>query len=453
MNDRTLPSINDNLKKSGYEVTVLPDNTVTHGQQPDRAPLILLAVSKLLHNELTVELKKYNYNVAAIDITASNKARLIPVIYHRKPDIVVVDYELLDDSLKFSLSIVKDFLCFESTSIIFLSKAYNTKKHLAAVEAGGSAFLTTPVDINALVSTIDNICSTEAAAPSKVTIIDDDAASAAYYSAILNGAGFDTSVITKPLDSIKILIETRPDLILLDLYMPDCNGQELAAVIRQKDPLLNIPIVFLSAETDIKKQLISTKQGIDGFITKDIEPEDLVSVVNSTIKRSHQLKSLMIKDNLTGLLNRQAFHDRLDNEMARAKRSGRSLSLAMLDIDHFKQINDKYGHAEGDKIIIYVATFLRSWLRHSDIICRYGGEEFLILFPDTKQTDAFYLIEKIRQACSDHIHTSEASSYSVTFSCGIASMNKKTTAKQLIRNADEAMYKSKNTGRNKVCIF
>jgi len=144
------------------------------------------------------------------------------------------------------------------------------------------------------------------------------------------------------------LFEFTPDLILIDLYMPECNGTDLAKVIRQLDAFVSIPIVFLSAESNLDKQLFAMGLGGDDFLTKPIQSQHLISSVTSRIRRSRMLRSFMVRDSLTGLLNHTAIKDLLDGEVAGAIRQKKPLSFAMIDIDHFKQINDSYGRCRQD---------------------------------------------------------------------------------------------------------
>ncbi len=246
------------------------------------------------------------------------------------------------------------------------------------------------------------------------------------------------------------LLEFAPDLILIDLYMPGCNGMELAKVIRQLDAFVGIPIVFLSAEGDPDKQLFAMGMGADDFLTKPIRPHRLVSSVSSRVRRSLQLRSFMVRDSLTGLLNHTAIKDQLEHEVAQTKRRRTPLSFAMVDIDHFKQINDTYGHPAGDRVIKSLSRLLKQRLRETDVIGRYGGEEFAVILTNTDRGTAMKVLEAIREDFSQLHHLADGREFSATFSCGVADVSYFGDAAKLCDAADKALYKAKRAGRNRM---
>jgi len=321
---------------------------------------------------------------------------------------------------------------------------------LAAVRMGCQAYFTRPLDNTALLDTLDRLTAPAQAEAGKVLIIDDSPSLAAFYAANLSEAGFMCTVVTDPLKSLEALYDHPPELILLDMNMPGATGQEIAKVIRQQDAYLSTPIVFLSAESDIGRQREAMSLGGDEFLQKPIQPEHLISAVRSRVIRYRALRALMVRDSLTGLLNHTSYKERLRAEVARAKRQNKPLSVAIIDIDHFKNVNDSYGHPAGDRVIKNLSRLLKQRLRGADIIGRYGGEEFALALPDTPNALAMGVIEKLRESFAAIEQHAGSSVFHSTFSAGVSQTGQTMDAEGLISAADSALYKSKHGGRNRV---
>jgi diguanylate cyclase (GGDEF)-like protein len=336
--------------------------------------------------------------------------------------------------------------------VIFLSWHSDLDVRLGAVRAGGVAYLSKPINIGVLVDELDKLTSSQPPASYRVLIVDDAVHLTNYFASALEQAGMIVKVVNDPLAVLKPLLEFAPDLILIDMYMPGCSGMELAKVIRQLDSFVSIPIVFLSGESNLDKQLSALGLGGDDFLTKPIEAQHLVSAVTNRIKRSLVLRSFMVRDSLTGLLNHTAIKDQLSHEIARAKRNGKPLAFAMVDIDHFKKVNDTYGHPAGDRVIKSLARLLKQRLRENDLVGRYGGEEFAVVLVDADGTAALKILDTIRNDFAQLRHRSDDQEFSATFSCGIADLANFSDASRMTDAADKALYKAKHAGRNQVTI-
>jgi diguanylate cyclase (GGDEF)-like protein len=236
------------------------------------------------------------------------------------------------------------------------------------------------------------------------------------------------------------------------MYMPVCNGIELSRVIRQIDAFVSIPIVFLSSEMNLKKQLTAMSTGGDDFLTKPIQPDHLISSISLRAERMRIIRSFMHCDSLTGLLNHTKIKEQMDIAVDRARRRKGTLAVAMIDIDRFKAINDTYGHPAGDRVIKSLANLLRQRLRRTDIIGRYGGEEFVVILDDTEAEKALILLDEIRVNFSGIKHQSEGREFHSTFSCGIAAFPQCPDETFLANTADKALYEAKNSGRNRVVL-
>ena len=292
-----------------------------------------------------------------------------------------------------------------------------------------------------------------------VLVIDDSPANAHQLFEAL-GDDYHVLVATRGADGIELAAAQSPDLILLDVVMPELNGYEVCARLKQDPRTQDIPIVFITARDDDEDEAHGLSLGAIDYLAKPLRPAIVRARVKNHIelKRSRDLlQRLTTLDPLTGIDNRRRFDAYLSAEWGRAAREGQVLSLAMIDIDHFKPFNDRYGHAHGDRCLTRVAAALQaSVLRPADLVARYGGEEFVCVLPDTDLAGAEQLAERMRagvQALAIAHGTSSATGY-VTISVGIAAVTPQTddSANSLVEAADQALYEAKRSGRNRVCV-
>lgn len=337
--------------------------------------------------------------------------------------------------------------------VFFLSMRDDVETRLRAIRSGGKNYFVKPVDIGALVDALDKtIVSADSEEQFRVLIVDDVEIQAKINAMHLARAGIASKIVTNPYDVLNALEDYLPDLLLLDLYMPECTGLELAQVIRQMKAFVSLPIVYLSAETDREKQLVAVGLGGDDFLTKPIKPDHLVTAVRSRIERYRQLRALMLRDSLTGLFNHTSVRERLGQELVRTARTNQPLALAMIDIDHFKQVNDIHGHATGDRVLKALTHILVRRLRQSDIIGRYGGEEFIVILPGTDEDTALCVMNELRDGFSQVHHNGERGEFCVTFSCGVAVYPTYQSPTAISEAADRALYSAKAQGRNRVVL-
>lgn len=340
----------------------------------------------------------------------------------------------------------------KSVPLLWICREGDIQSRLQAVRLGGAAFFTHPVDVDLLLVKLDDLTNYQMPEPFRVLIVEDEPALARLFSLILRQAGMETLEVTNPLEVVAPLVDFRPDLILMDVYMPGCHGTELAAVIRQQEAYVGIPIVFLSVETDVTRQMDAMRKGGDDFLIKPVQPRHLVAAVTTRVARARVLRNLMQRDSLTGLLNHTKTKEQLNIEIDRVKRLGHSITLAMIDIDHFKVVNDSYGHATGDRVLRALARLLGQRLRQTDVIGRYGGEEFAVILSGTDSANAFKVLDSIRDSFSQMVHLYGDSEFQVTFSAGIASAPPYASAEVISEKADKACYQAKREGRNRVTI-
>lgn len=334
--------------------------------------------------------------------------------------------------------------------LFFSHHETDTPTRLAAVRAGGEEFLTGTLEASSLLEKIEILTRVAQYEPYKVLIIDDSRAQATHTERLLNGAGIVTRTLLDPIKTMPELAEFQPDLIILDMYMPGCTGTELAKVIRHNDRYVSVPIIYLSAEDDLDKQLDAMSEGGDDFLTKPIKPRHLITTVRNRAARARNLKARMVRDSLTGLYNHTHILQLLEDCSFRSRRENKPLSFAMLDIDHFKKVNDSHGHPMGDRVIKSLALFLKQRLRKTDYIGRYGGEEFAVVMPDTDLAAAHGVLDEIRQRFAEIHYPAQPVDLFCTFSAGVVEISENDDALMMASQADEALYRAKKAGRNQV---
>ncbi|MTW19774.1 diguanylate cyclase [Allochromatium palmeri] len=338
--------------------------------------------------------------------------------------------------------------------VIFVSANGDFPSRMRAARLGVDGFMLKPLDIPRLVDRIGRILEERHADPYRVLVVDDDRDLAEHLRLVLSADGMDVDVLSEPEQVIEAVATFHPELVLMDMHMPDYSGPELATVIRHHDDLLGLPIVYLSAEQDRAKQIQALRSGADDFLTKPISDTELVAAVRVRAARFRQLANLMTKDSLTGLLKHARIKESIVRELARAQRTGHPLAVAMLDIDRFKQVNDRYGHAVGDRVIMALAHLLKQRLRKSDGIGRYGGEEFVVILPDCDLQMAQNVLEDIRARFEVLPFLHDGHEFRCTLSAGIASTGEHPEADdgQLLIAADQALYAAKHGGRNQIQV-
>jgi len=399
--------------------------------------------NRLIVNELTSKLKTYNYSVRNF----SQLQSLVDACNDTPPNVVIIDNTIFNAQAKLLIAELKNNFDF---SIIHLANSSNFNERLEAVRIGVDYYFTKPFDYSSIIDTLDKLADQDIVTSSKVLIVDDSESTSQFYALSLKREGIETKVVTDPFRVMNEVIEFKPELILLDLNMPKCSGLELAAVIRQQESYISIPIIFLSGEMDKQKQIETLEMGADEFLNKPVNINHLIAVVKNKIIRYRQLSAYMHNDSLTGLLNHTSILSVLNTEISRADREQTNLSYAMIDIDFFKSINDSYGHHMGDMVIKSISRFIKQNLRVTDSVGRYGGEEFVAILPGIDATMAAHVIQKILDKFSklDFVHYNHK--FNVTFSCGIADYDSNQSSNEMIDAADKALYVAKKEGRN--CI-
>lgn len=399
--------------------------------------------------ELALQLRYYGYEVEVFNRLDD---RFRTAVQHKPDVIILMGVEFADDQMG-GIHMMEDIQreLVRPARVIYISVHDEMSFRLGAVRAGSIAYFTKPINSTELIDRLDQITASQIQEPFRILIVNDNPTILAYYTAILEQAEMLVKTISEPMKLLEILSDFNPDLILMDLYMPGCSGIELTRVIRQMDNFLSIPIVYIATKNDFNTQSEAMSLRGDDFLIEPIDSTHLVAVVTSRVTRARSLRSLM-HCGLTGLLNHTAIKEELSREIARSSRLNSSLSFAVLDIDYFKKINNTYGHAAGDRVIKSLARLLKQRLRETDVIGRYGGEEFAVIMNDTDAMSAAKVIDEIRNVFSRLLHLSYYEEFAVNFSAGIADLAHFPDAARLSEAADKALSQAKQRGRNRVVV-
>lgn len=307
-------------------------------------------------------------------------------------------------------------------------------------------------------------------AKAKVLLVEDDPIQADATRELLLKSGYEVLLAADGITAIKQVKTNMPDIILLDLILPGLDGHEVCRWLKLEESTKGIPVIMLTVKKDLADKISGLQVGADDYLPKPYNDLELNARIYASLRtkalqdelraKNKQLEELLYKveylaitDALTGLYNRRRFHDILQKEFERSKRYSSPVSLLMIDIDHFKKINDKHGHLAGDHVLLEVAQIIQKNIRDVDTAARYGGEEYIVILPNTEKNDALTVAERMRISIQNSSFQ-EINKDAITVSIGIAGLPEKhiDTEDKLIRSADLALYRSKQNGRNRTEI-
>jgi len=307
-------------------------------------------------------------------------------------------------------------------------------------------------------------------AKANVLLVEDDPIQAEATKETLEKAGYNVACTTDGISAIKQVKANKPDIILLDVILPGLDGYEVCRWLKLEEQTRGIPVIMLTIKTELSDKISGLHIGADDYLPKPYDELELNARIYASLRtkalqdelrsKNTQLEELLAKveymaitDVLTGLFNRRRLHLDLAKEFERSKRYESPLALMLMDLDHFKNINDTYGHLAGDMVLQNVAKIIQKNIREIDTAARYGGEEFIVLLPNTKKEDAVNLAERMRLSIENHTFP-DMQNTAITVSIGIAGVPDKdiTTEDKMVQCADIALYKSKQSGRNRTVI-
>lgn len=336
--------------------------------------------------------------------------------------------------------------------LVLLTPRAGVSDRLASARAGFEHVLTKPVTLTDLVHFVETLTAGEAPQPERVLLVDDDPVVLREARTILQQANMIVTALSEPLSVLDTIEESCPELLLLGFRMPSCSGRELAAAIRQTPSYRALPIAYLASEHDRDLQVEAMQAGADDFLTKPLRARHLVSAVRARVAQFRALRRQSTRESLTGLYNHTTTRQLLENARARAGRSARPLSVAVLDIDGLAEMNAAHGYQAGDAAMRALAHVLRQRLRRGDLVGRFGNAEFCAILPDTTGAEARRLAGAVGAAFETITQLDAAANQRMTLSCGIAEHHGHEVEDDLLDTARTALASAKAAGRNTISL-
>lgn len=288
----------------------------------------------------------------------------------------------------------------------------------------------------------------------EILLIDDDVELVAFLRESLEKQSYYVSIALSAERGLKIFYESKPDLILLDILLPDQSGIDVLNQIIGKAKKERIPIIIISGEHSKNVQMYAYSLGVMDYLPKPVDIDLFLVLIKNRFELKREWQKSIIVDELTGAYNRKFFNQTMKQLVSDFKRTDRRFSVALLDLDYFKKVNDTYGHLIGDEVLLTFAELVQQSIRVEDSFCRYGGEEFALFMPNTDAASALIVIERIQQQFSALEFMAKNEIFHVSFSCGVTEItNAHQNADKLIDEADQALYASKHAGRNQTTLY
>jgi diguanylate cyclase (GGDEF)-like protein len=338
--------------------------------------------------------------------------------------------------------------------LAFLSERVDVERRIEAAHAGASLFLPKPVDEYAFSAAVDQMIALGSEEKMRVLVVDDDRDFVACVAAVLEPVGIVVRTAADATRLVETLEEARPDLVLLDAMLPGVSGWDAIRIVRTIPEWRDLPVIFLTGRTDLESRVSAFEAGADDYLAKPLVPEELLARVRVRLDRRRLLREETERDSLTHCLSRRTLLHAFASRLSEARRHGQLLSAALLDVDRFKRVNDAYGHLVGDHVLMALGRLLNERFRLEDLRGRWGGEEFVIVFPNCPAGTAAAVLSRVLDEFRRLAFRSERGErFFVTFSAGVGSFpGDGTSVDALIRAADHRLYMAKRGGRGHVVV-
>lgn len=454
-------------------------------------PARILVVDDLLPNIKLLEAKLKNefYRVS----TAQSGQEALDKIQKEPPDVILLDVMMPDMDGFTTCKKIKANPISSDIPVVMVTALSDVEDRVHGLNAGADDFLTKPINDLALFARIRSLVrlknmtdelrlrdqtgeqisgiTSSANAElnningSKILLIDDDVSQAQQIKIKLQETGGEVSIISDPAEAVESTERIDYDLIMVSTQLTTDDGLHLCTHFRSQDHTRNIPLLIIIEENDTDLLVKGLDMGINDYLITPIDSNEVIARVKIQIRRKKyqdalfakgkQSLDMAVKDGLTNIFNRRYFDIHMGKMLENAIGTGKPISLMLLDIDHFKHVNDTYGHQSGDEILKQLAVTVTRSIRPTDLFARYGGEEFVVVMPDTSIKNAAIVAERIRRAVdTENFYIPvEPGTLNKTLSIGVTASEEGDTVKSILERADKALYHVKHTGRNRVAAI
>lgn len=370
-------------------------------------------------------------------------------------DAVLIDLESTSDKAPVALAReLRGMTGNESLPLGFIKRQTGTMDRVEAAHAGASLFLERPLQPDAVKNGIEYLLAVRQGGRPRVLVVDDDPDFSSLIVSTLGREGMLVKCINDPTLTMTTMEAFVPDLILLDVMMPVLSGFDVCKMLRSNARWVDTPILFLTAETELDARLAAFDAGGDDYLPKPVAPVELLTRVKVRLERARLMRERADKDVLSGLLLRRAFMEQVTGLISEAERHKFMFTIALIDVDKFKQVNDKYGHLAGDRVLARLGQLLKRRFRVEDIRGRWGGEEFIVAFRhEAKQTSEGALSRVLDEFRKMDFEGDHGERFNVSFTAGLASFPEDgDSLEKLVHSADARLYAGKEAGRNRIIV-
>ena len=384
--------------------------------------------------------------------SAASPAAARAAVARETPDLVLLDLSFDDDEEGDAMGLLAELAAASpSIPVLVLTVSESFTDRVEVARSGGRGFLSKAMTAAQVMDAAGQFLEREHASDIRVVAVDDDPAILAALKGLLEPEGLTLTGISDGTRLWETLEESSPDLLILDVDMPGPGGVELCRMVRNDQRWAGLPVIFLTARRDPETLQTVFAAGADDYLSKPVVAAELTMRIRNRLDRIRLYRAQADTDPLTGVANRRKSSDAIEQLARVARRHGQPLSLAELDLDHFKEINDRYGHAAGDAVLRRVGELLRRHFRGEDVMARWGGEEFVVAMYGMSRADGVQRVAETLEALRREDFSAEGIESPVTFSAGVALFpDDGEDLRALYRAADEALYHATATGRDRV---